>query len=48
MNFLKNNVYGSNLIKSNSVERRAKQKMINLLPMPPIFFSDCTLKYVGP
>ena len=22
--------------------------MINLLPMPPIFFSDCTLKYVGP
>ena len=37
MNFLKKNVYGSILIKSDSVERRAKQKMINL-PVPPIFF----------
>ena len=50
MNFFKNNVCGSNLITSDSVERRATQKMKDSSSPHAsyfFFFFYCALQYMG-
>ena len=50
MNFFKNNVCGSNLITSDSVERRATQKMKDSSSPRAsyfFFFFYCALQYMG-